>query len=276
MHLKTLVSVCLTLLIPQVAHSSTPPLVADCVITPHQITELSSPVMGVLEDVFVNKSDRVSQGQVVAQLESSVEKAAVALALARSEVNTEVEAGRVNNDFDSKRQERMQSLFKQKTVSEDLRDEVDREAKLATVRLRQAENVKRIRTLELAGMTARLQQKTIRSPFDGYVLERFKNKGEYVEEQAIIRIAKLDVLNVEAVLPIELFGKIEVGMSADISIGAFPNLGRSAKVVVVDSVGNSASATFGVRLELQNPTNTIPAGLRCQAKFSADLLVGGL
>lgn len=266
MHSKFLTFLLIAIICP-LANSAPSALVADCIITPHQVTELSSPVMGVLQSVSVKKSDKVTQGQVVAQLESSVEEAAVKLAKARAEINSEVEEGLVNSEFDTKRQTRIDSLFKQKTVSEDVRDEVGREAKLATVRLKQAEDVKRVRRLELLGMEARLQQKTIRAPFDGYVIERFKNQGEYVEEQAILRIAQLDVLNVEAVLPIELFGKIKVGMEADIVIDVFPNLGRSAKVVVVDSVGNAASATFGVRLELPNPKNEIPAGLRCQANF---------
>lgn len=267
MSLRSIIFAAVVLLNPQLALTEQAPLVADCVITPHQITEISSPVMGVLESVLVKKSDKVTRDQVVAQLESSVEQAAVQLARARAEIDSEVAEGKVNSAFDSKRQSRIDSLFKQNTVSEDVRDEVEREAQLAAVRLDQAKDLKRIRRLELAGIEARLRQKTIRSPFDGYVLERFKNKGEYVEEQAILRIAQLDVLNVEAVLPIELFGQIKVGMNADISIDAFPDLGRSAKVVLVDSVGNAASGTFGVRLELSNPKNEIPAGLRCRAKF---------
>lgn len=252
---------------PAVAEADVAPLVADCIITPHQITELSSPVMGVLKQVLVQKSDKVAKGQVLARLESSVEQAAVELARSRAEIDSDVEEGRVNKAFDSKRKTRMDSLYKQKTISEDIRDEVEREAKLASVRLQQAEDLKRIRHLELAGMEARLQQKTIRSPFDGYVLERYKNQGEFVEEQAILRIAQLDILNVEAVLPIELFGQIRAKMTAEIIIAAFPQLNRTAEVVLVDSVGNAASATFGVRMELANPKNEIPAGLRCQAKF---------
>jgi hypothetical protein len=32
-------------------------------------------------------------------------------------------------------------------------------------------------------------------------------------------------------------------------------------------VGNAASGTFGVRLEIANPDNAIPAGLKCQAQL---------
>jgi len=239
----------------------------DCVITPHKITDLSSPVMGVIDTLLVNKSDKVSQGQVIATMESSVEKAAVALARARAQIESEVEESQINREFDSKRKDRMESLFKQKNISEDARDEFLREEKLAHVRLRQAEDLKKIRQYELVGMEARLEQKIIRAPFDGYILERLKNPGEFVEEQAIVRLAQLDPLNVEAIFPIELFGKIQVGMSADIVLDAFPNQKPTAKVVLIDRVGNAASGTFGVRLELPNPDNAIPAGMKCQAQL---------
>lgn len=250
-----------------VLSASADSLVADCIITPSQVTELSSPVMGVIERVYVQKSDKVSKGQIVAQLDSSVEQAAVELARARANITSEVKEGQVNSDFDAKRKQRMESLFRQKTISEDIHDEVNREAALANVRLQQAKDLKQVRALELKGMEARLKQKTIVAPFDGYVLERYKNTGEFVEEQPIVKIAQLDTLNVEAVLPIELFGKIEPGMSAKITIPAFPSTVKSAEVVLVDTVGNAASSTFGVRLTMLNPQNEIPAGLRCQAEF---------
>jgi RND family efflux transporter MFP subunit len=240
---------------------------ADCVITPHRITELSSPVMGVIEDVLVNKSDKVNKGQIIATLESSVEKAAVDLARVRAAIESEVEEGQINREFDSKRKQRMDSLYQQKNISEDVLDEFHRDEKLAHVRLRQAQDLKKIRQYELAGMEARLAQKSIRAPFDGYVLERMKNPGEFVEEQAILRIAQLDPLNVEAIFPIELFGKIKPGMTANILMEAFPANPKTAKVVLVDTIGNAASGTFGVRLEIANPDNAIPAGLKCQAQI---------
>lgn len=240
---------------------------ADCVITPSRITDLSSPVMGVLEEVLVDRSDRVERGQVVAKLESSVEVAAVHLARVRAEIQSEVDEEVVNNEHDSKRKRRMDSLYKQQTVSEEIRDEFARDERLSKVRLQQALDLRKIREHELAGMEARLQQKTIRAPFDGYVLERLKDEGEYVEEQAIIRIAQLHPLRVEAIYPIELFGKIQPGMDAEIVMEAFPEKKLSAKVVVVDAVGNAASGTFGVRLEMPNEDNAIPAGLKCQAQI---------
>jgi multidrug efflux pump subunit AcrA (membrane-fusion protein) len=41
----------------------------------------------------------------------------------------------------------------------------------------------------------------------------------------------------------------------------------NAKVVVVDKVIDAASGTLGIRLQLPNPDNKIPAGIKCSVQF---------
>jgi len=42
---------------------------------------------------------------------------------------------------------------------------------------------------------------------------------------------------------------------------------HTAKVTVVDRVIDAASGTFGVRLQLENPDNRFPAGIRCSVRL---------
>jgi len=44
---------------------------------------------------------------------------------------------------------------------------------------------------------------------------------------------------------------------------------HAASVKLVDKVIDAASGTFVARLELPNPTNALPGGLRCQAEFES-------
>jgi RND family efflux transporter MFP subunit len=255
--------------LPSAALPALPTLPAvDCVIKPYRETDQSSPVAGVLKEVLVERSEPVSSGQVVAMLDASVETAAVELAAVRSDIVSDIEEQSVNLEYDRLRQQRMDSLYQRNTASKDLKEQAEREARLTDVRLQQARDLKRSRELELSRAKAQLEQKTLRAPFDGFVLQRFKTPGEYVEEQPVLRIAQLDPLSVEAVLPIEYFGKIEVGMSALIYPDAVYTQARTAQVTVVDRFGNAASGTFGVRLQLPNANNELPAGLRCRLEFT--------
>jgi hypothetical protein len=96
---------------------------------------------------------------------------------------------------------------------------------------------------------------------------------EYVEDQAIVRIAQLDPLNVEAIVPIELFGKIYLGMAAEVHPEILVAETRPARVTVVDRAGDAGSGTFGVRLEMPNPEYELPAGLKCDLRFLPDSVV---
>jgi multidrug efflux pump subunit AcrA (membrane-fusion protein) len=47
-----------------------------------------------------------------------------------------------------------------------------------------------------------------------------------------------------------------------------PGTAFAARVSVVDRVIDAASGTFGVRLDLHNPNNVIPAGAKCKIRFA--------
>ena len=69
------------------------------------------------------------------------------------------------------------------------------------------------------------------------------------------------------VLPAALYGSIRPGQRVDVEAEA-PLKGRyKASVQVVDQVVESASGTFGVRLDLPNPRGDIPPGIKCRVRF---------
>jgi multidrug efflux pump subunit AcrA (membrane-fusion protein) len=88
-----------------------------------------------------------------------------------------------------------------------------------------------------------------------------------VEDEPILRIAQLDPLYIEAIVPMTEFGSIQPGMRASIASEIDPDQKLSAEVVVVDGMGDAASGTFGIRLALPNPDYGIPAGVKCQLRL---------
>jgi multidrug efflux pump subunit AcrA (membrane-fusion protein) len=94
--------------------------------------------------------------------------------------------------------------------------------------------------------------------------------GEVVDEETILRIARIDPLWVETLLPASEFGQVSVGMRATVTPEVPGDEVHTAQVVMVDRVIDPASGTFSVRLELPNPEHVIPSGLHCQARFLRD------
>lgn len=94
--------------------------------------------------------------------------------------------------------------------------------------------------------------------------------GEVVDEETILRIAQIDPLRVEVILPAGTFGHVQPGERAEVVPEPPLDQPRAAEVAIVDPVSDGASGTFGARLLLPNPDRRLPAGLRCQVRFIED------
>ena len=161
----------------------------------------------------------------------------------------------------------MESLFKTKAIHFGKWDEAETNRELAELKLDEAHENQRLARLELKRSTEVVKRMTIRSPVNGVVVERFLHTGEFVEDQPIVELARIDPLNVEIILPVEMYGSIKIGMTVTVKPENPLGGSYSARVTIVDRIIDAASGTFGVRLEMPNPEYKIPPGLRCKVAF---------
>jgi len=239
----------------------------DCVIEPHEIVDVASRVDGIVDVLTVERGDAVVAGQVLAKLDSGVEKAAVASARSRARAGAELDANNISVDFAKRRRERLETLFSDNLISGDRMDEAETEAVLSNIRLDQAKENRHLAELELARSIEILDRHTIASPIDGVVLQRYLSPGESTEDQPIMRIAQIDPLRIEVIVPVITFGSIQKGQLAYVYPEA-PKEGKfPARVTVVDRVADPASGTFRVRLTMPNPDYAVPSGLNCNIEF---------
>lgn len=240
----------------------------DCVMQPHFVVALGSPVNGLLVEIRVDRGDIVRRGQLVAKLESSVEEATVELADIRAQSDVELRTGRARLEFQMAKFARAQALNAKAVVSDEVKERIQAEKRLAELDVDQAELNMKVAALELKRARKILNKHTLLSPIDGVIVKRSLSVGEYVYEQAqVVTIAGIDPLNVEVFVPIARYGSIETGMSAEVRPEEPVGGVHVARVTVVDQVFDAASGTFGVRLELPNPDHSLPAGLKCKVRF---------
>jgi RND family efflux transporter MFP subunit len=240
----------------------------DCVIEPFVETELGSPATGILEQLVVDRGDRVTKGMVVARLRSDLEQASLDLAKARAESVVLIELARERVSLLKKEVARVTELHGKQIAPTAQLDKSLSELQQAVLQLREAETERGFAVLEMKRAAALLAHRTIISPIDGYVTKRIMAPGENVFEQAkIMKIAQIDPLLVEVHLPIAAFPFIKEGMKADIRPTQPAESVHTATVSVIDKVFDAASDTFGVRLVLPNPTHEMPAGVNCTATF---------
>ncbi|MEO8279378.1 MAG: efflux RND transporter periplasmic adaptor subunit [Ideonella sp.] len=239
-----------------------------CLIEAERTTDVGSPVIGIIDRVGVERGDRVKKGQILAVLRAPVERASLNVASSRAASNAELQAASAAAKFNQERLTRAEDLFRQKFISQQALDQARSEADLSAQKLIQAREQRMVSMQEREVASAQLSQRTIRSPLDGVVAERFVSAGERVDDKPLLRIAKVDPLRVQLVVPVGMYNQVLPGGSATV----FPELpgaaAVTARVSMIDKVVDAASNTFRVHLELPNPDGALPAGLRCKAEFN--------
>jgi RND family efflux transporter MFP subunit len=240
----------------------------DCVIEPHQVVKLASPVVGVIARLNVDRGDIVEKGQILGNLENGVEVASLALARARASSDHSIRSAQARLDYLRKKSGRAGELMARNFASQATADEAAAELRVAEEQLREARLNLEIARLDVQRYEQILEQRRLTSPINGVVVERILVPGEYRNEQTpILTLAQTDPLRVEVFVPTSLHGQIRVGTLAIVMPEKPIGGAHTAVVSVVDSVFDAASGTFGVRLQLPNPNLRLPAGIRCRIQF---------
>jgi RND family efflux transporter MFP subunit len=243
----------------------------DCLIEPRRTIEVRAPLEGLIDKMNVDRGDIVRRGQELVVLDTSVDRASAEIARHRSVMDGAIRSGESRLEFSTGKAARAKDLEAQKYVSVQARDEAATEQRLAQSELQDARDNRKLAQLELARQLEVIRLKTIRSPLDGVVVERLLHPGEFAEagvgRKPILKLAEIDMLHVEVLLPVEAYGRVTPGMSVDVLPEIPAGARYTARVKVIDRIVDAASGTFGVRLELPNPQRRMPAGIRCRALF---------
>jgi HlyD family secretion protein len=110
-----------------------------------------------------------------------------------------------------------------------------------------------VQEAEVERIDDQLSKHTIRAPFDGWVVERFTEQGQWVSRGGLIaRIAELDRLEIEVQVPELSVGMLRENAEVRLDFDAAPGhawIGRVARIV---PQADLLSRSFPVRVELAN------------------------
>lgn len=242
----------------------------DGLIEPNREIQLGAPVDGILQSVNVERGDSVKKDQVVATLVDDVERATLDIANARTGMKGMLAKHEARLAYSKSKLTHDEKLHRQGLLSEDALEESRTEKRLAEAGYMEARENLALADLERKRAEVAVEQRIVRSPIDGVVIERYLSPGEMVtrlNQSRIVAIAQVDPLRVEVILPASMFGHVSVGDSAVVRTDYLQGRRFQAEVKVVDRVIKAASGTFRVRLELPNTDQALPPGLRCKVHF---------
>lgn len=200
---------------------------------------LSSKATGRLEWLGVLEGSKVKQGEIVARLENRDVSATLGQAQANIKVaQANLEQGQAELLDAQQARQRAGELLAQKFIAAASYDSAlarYNKARAATAAQRAA--IAAARANAQSAQVA-LDQTVIRAPFDGVILTKSANVGDNItpfssaadSKGAVVTIADMDTLEVEADVSEASIARIGAGQPAEIQLDAFPEL-RLAGVV---------------------------------------------
>jgi len=259
---------------------------------------VSSEADGVVRRIMADLGDRVTDGQVLVELDREKsaygydqQKAALARALARYggtdldhlppvEQTPDVQRAAAELDQARQSQQRAVELFKRQLIPGQMRDDAE-----ATLRAKQAEydsavqNVKNLRAdIDAANATMKLAERqlrdtSIRAPFDGYIQKRTVSQGELVKAQApVMTVVRVSPLKAKADIPERMAPWIQIGQPLSLRVDAFPGRTFEATLSRISPAVNTETRTFAFEATAPNQDAALKPGTFARAHLETSLV----
>jgi HlyD family secretion protein len=223
--------------------------------------QVGTQVSGPIAALYVDFNDRVTKGQVIARLDTTLLNAALRDALSGLE-----RVAALSNQAQAER-DRSRTLFARELVSKAELEQAEASARVATANLSSARaQVERARI--------NLRYAIIESPIDGIVLSRAVELGQTVAASfntpTLFTIAgDMSEMRVQAAVDEADIGRLRTGQNATFTVDAYPD---TAFVGVVEQVRlqpvvTQNVVTYDVILRASNP------GLRLMPGMTANLTI---
>jgi RND family efflux transporter MFP subunit len=237
---------------------------------------VSTKATGRLEWLGVQEGSRVKAGEVIARLES------LDVAAARDSALASVTAARANlAQGEAERRDaeaalgRAQDLYAKKFISE---------ASLDAARARHEKAVAAVASLKAAigvaeanarSSAVSVEQTLIRAPFDGIVLTKNANVGDIItpfssatdSKGAVVNMADMETLEVEADVSEASIGRIRVGLPAEIQLDAYPDLRLAGEVSRIVPTVDRAKATLLVKVAFREKDGRVLPDMSAKVAF---------
>jgi HlyD family secretion protein len=249
------------------APAGTPVLTASGYVVARRQAVVSAKIQGRLSELRVEEGSQVGDGEVLARLEDAEYQAQVLRAKAALQ--------RAQADLaEQNRQLRVaQDLAQQKVLAEN-----DLEAAASRVRI--AEAAEKQAEADLALAQAQLENTVIRAPFAGVVLKKMAEVGESVapippgvnistSSGAIVALADLATLEVEADVSESNVAKLGPHQPAEVSVEAFPDRTYRAVLRQIIPTADRTKATVQVKVTILDKDKDLKPEMSAKVIFLA-------
>jgi membrane fusion protein (multidrug efflux system) len=203
-------------------------------IAPVRGVALSNDAPGVVQQIFFESGDVVRQGQVLLQLDSSVERAQLASSASRRELAS-INAGRTRALVSS--------------------------GALAPSQLDNDDYALKTSTKDVTALQAQIDRKVVRAPFAGRLGIRAVNLGQYLNPGTQITVLEdIDSVYVDFTLPQQDLATVKVGMPVRVSIEGASTTSEGV-IRAIDPEVDATTRSIKLRASVPNKGETLRPGM---------------
>jgi RND family efflux transporter MFP subunit len=238
---------------------------------------VAAEITGKVTEVFVDEGNTVTEGQVVAKLDSVL--AEKDLELAKSRVDAaDAAAGAIKADLQDAERilNRTQSLSKNNYATEADLTKAQARVGVLSAQLRQAEVQAQTARIDAKRTAAVLDQHSIKAPFSGVVVDRAAQPGEMISplsagggftRTGICTIVDMDSIEIEVDVNEAFIGRVSAGQAVNAVLDAYPDWTIPASVIAIVPTANRDKATVKVRIRFEQKDPRILPDMAVKVTF---------
>lgn len=264
-------------LVERAASGAQPVLAASGYVVARTKAAVSAKIAGRLEELAVEEGSRVAVGDIIARLENDALRAEVDAAIAAlSQSEAAVERARADRELARIESERQDQLLAAQLGTRSAADSARAALQSREAALSEAASMVRSATARLQQARVGLENANVRAPFSGVVLRKEAEVGEYVAPSvssgsltrgAIVTMADLGSLEVEADVAEGNVARLTDGMPAEISLDAVPDRRYRGRLRQVMPTADRQKATVQVKVALLDPDERVKPEMSAKLQF---------
>ncbi len=226
-----------------------------------EVSEVAAELSGKVEKVHFEEGDRVKRGEVLVELDTALREKELAASKAMYQ-EAEAELRKKELDF-----ERIEKLYKSGSVAQQTYDDTRYD-----VQVLQSRAV--AQSAEVARLEIELNKTGIKAPFDGVVINKKVDIGEWLDAGSVAAaVANDSLVEVVVNVPEQILPLLAPGMVITANITGKEQEGRLFAII---AKGDIPTRTFPVKLRIANPDGTILEGMEAQMTLPTGREVEGL
>jgi RND family efflux transporter MFP subunit len=265
---------------PQTAQStSSGSLSASGYVVARRKATVAAEITGKVVEVFVDEGNAVTEGQVVAKLDSVLAQKDLELAQSRVDA-ADAAAGAIKADLQDAERilSRTQSLSKNSYATEADLTKAQARVGVLGAQLRQAEVQTETARIDAKRAASVLDKHAIRAPFTGVVVDRSAQPGEMISplsagggftRTGVCTIVDMDSIEIEVDVNEAFIGRVVAGGPVNAVLDAYPDWTIPASVIAIVPTANRDKATVKVRIRFEQKDPRILPDMAVKVTFLA-------